>query len=175
MAERTCCYQCSACRHQTSLTAGSLFQSTKLPLTIWFLAIYLCSQAKKGLSSLALQRQLGVSYPTAWMLHHKPMHAIALCEQCHSLRGLVQLDEAYLGFDHAGGKVGHGSENKLPLVAAVSLSPCRIPCDHVPIRSWPLFKARDVMRGVMESFKVEKALCPGQVISHTPIGCLIVD
>ena len=70
-------YQCSACRHQTSLTAGSLFQSTKLPLTIWFLAIYLCSQAKTGLASLALQRQLGVIYPTAWMLHHKLMHAVA--------------------------------------------------------------------------------------------------
>ena len=54
-------YQRSGCRHQTSLTAGSLFQSTKLPLTIWFLAIYLCSQAKTGLPSLALHRQLGVS------------------------------------------------------------------------------------------------------------------
>ena len=58
-------YQCSTCRHQTSLTAGSLFQDTKLPLTIWFLAIYLVSQAKTGLSRLALHRQLGVSYPTA--------------------------------------------------------------------------------------------------------------
>lgn len=115
-------YQCSACRHQTSLTAGSLFQSTKLPLTIWFLAIYLVSQAKTGLSSLALHRQLGVSYPTAWLLHHKLMHAMAQREQCHQLRGLIQLDDAYLGGERAGGKVGRGSENKVPFVAAVSLS-----------------------------------------------------
>lgn len=116
-------YQCSVCRHQTSLTAGSLFQRTKLPLTTWFLAIYLCSQAKTGLSSLALHRQLGVSYPTAWMLHHKLMHAMAEREQCHPLRGLVQLDDAYLGGERAGGKVGRGSENKVPFVAAVSVNP----------------------------------------------------
>ncbi len=59
-------FQCGACRHQASVIAGTLFQATKLPLTIWFLAIYLISQAKTGLSALALKRQLGVSYPTAW-------------------------------------------------------------------------------------------------------------
>ena len=54
-------YQCHACHRQTSLTAGSLFGSTKLPLTIWFLAIYLISQAKTGLSALELKRHIGVS------------------------------------------------------------------------------------------------------------------
>ena len=58
-------FQCQDCRHQTSLIAGTLFQSTKLPLTVWFLAIYLICQAKTGLSSLALKRYLNVSYPTA--------------------------------------------------------------------------------------------------------------
>ena len=64
-------YQCSKCRHQTSLTAGTLMEHTKLPLTTWFLAIHLISQAKTGISALALKRDLGVSYPTAWLLHHK--------------------------------------------------------------------------------------------------------
>jgi hypothetical protein len=62
-------FQCNACRHQASLIAGTVFQGTKLPLTIWFLAIYLISQAKTGLLALALKRQLGVSYPTAWLIH----------------------------------------------------------------------------------------------------------
>ena len=55
-------FQCNACRHQASLIAGMLFQGTKLALTVWFLAIYLISQAKTGLSALALKRHLGVSY-----------------------------------------------------------------------------------------------------------------
>jgi transposase-like protein len=115
-------FQCNACRHQTSLTAGSLMEHTKLPLTTWFLAIYLLSQAKTGLSALALKRQLGVSYPTAWLLHQKINRAMAEQESGHRLSGAVQLDDAYLGGERTGGKAGRGSENKVPFVAAVSLS-----------------------------------------------------
>ena len=115
-------FQCNGCRHQTSLTAGSLMEHTKLPLTTWFLAIYLLSQAKTGLSSLALKRQLGVSYPTAWLLHQKINRAMAQQDSTHRLSGAVQLDDAYLGGERTGGKAGRGSENKVPFVAAVSLN-----------------------------------------------------
>ncbi|WP_143001944.1 IS1595 family transposase, partial [Nitrosomonas mobilis] len=104
-------FQCRACRHQTSLIAGTVFQGTKLPLTVWFLAIYLVSQAKTGLSSLALKRQLGVSYPTAWLIHHKLMQAMANREERYVLDGRIQVDDAYLGGERAGGKAGRGSEN----------------------------------------------------------------
>jgi hypothetical protein len=71
------------------LTAGTVFAGTKLPLTSWFLAMYLISQAKTGLSALALKRHLGVSYPTAWLMHHKIMHAMALQAGEHRLDGTV--------------------------------------------------------------------------------------
>src|SRR5450631_3308905 len=90
-------FQCNACRHQTSLIAGTLFQGTKLALTVWFLAIYLISQAKTGLSALALKRHLGVSYPTAWLVHHKLMKAMTQRESNYQLQGRVQVDDAYLG------------------------------------------------------------------------------
>jgi len=115
-------FQCHACRRQTSLTAGTLFGSTKLPLTKWFLAIYLISQAKTGLSALELKRHIGVSYPTAWLVHHKLMTAMTTREAEHRLSGTVQVDDAYLGGERAGGKPGRGSENKVPFVAAVSLN-----------------------------------------------------
>lgn len=115
-------YQCRACRHQTSLIAGTVMQGTKLPLTTWFLAIHLISQAKTGLSSLALKRDLGVSYPTAWLIHHKVMQAMAEREASYLLDGQIQVDDAYLGGERRGGKAGRGSENKLPFVAAVSLN-----------------------------------------------------
>ncbi len=129
-------FQCNVCRHQTSLIAGTLFQGSKLPLTIWFLAIYLVSQAKTGLSALALKRQLGVSYPTAWLIQHKLMQAMAERESRYVLEGKVQMDDAYLGGERSGGKVGRGSENKIPFVAAVSLSeedrPLRVRLTPVP-------------------------------------------
>ena len=115
-------FQCNTCRHQTSLIAGTIFQSTKLPLTTWFLAIYLVSQAKTGLSALALKRQLGVSYPTAWLIHHKLMHAMTEREALYILSGKIQVDDAYLGGERMGGKVGRGSENKVAFVAAVFLT-----------------------------------------------------
>jgi hypothetical protein len=115
-------FQCQGCRHQASLIAGSVFQGTKLPLTTWFLAIYLISQAKTGLSALALRRQLGVSYPTAWLIHHKLMQVMADREDRYVLEGKVQVDDASLGGERTGGKVGRGSENKVPFVAAISLT-----------------------------------------------------
>ena len=129
-------FQCNACRHQASLIAGTVFQGTKLPLTIWFLAIYLISQAKTGLSALALKRQLGVSYPTAWLIHHKLMQVMADREERYLLEGTVQVDDAYLGGERSGGKVGRGSENKVPFVAAISLGddgrPLRVRMTPVP-------------------------------------------
>jgi len=80
-------FQCNACHHQASLIAGTVFEGTKLRLTVWFLAMYLISQAKTGLSALALKRDLGVSYPTAWLIHHKLMQAMVEREAGDVLRG----------------------------------------------------------------------------------------
>lgn len=113
-------FQCKACRHQTSLIAGTLFQDTKLALTVWFLAIYLISQAKTGLSILALKRYLGVSYPTAWLMNHKLMQTMSERDDHYTLSGKVDIDDAYLGGELSGGKAGRGSENKVPFVAALS-------------------------------------------------------
>ena len=112
-------FQCRGCRHQTSLTAGSLLDSTKLPLRTWFLAIFLIGQAKTGLSALALMRQLGTSYRTAWLIHHKLMSTMAQRDGDQPLSGLVQMDDAYLGGERPG-VGGRGSPNKVPIIAAVS-------------------------------------------------------
>ena len=112
-------FQCRGCRHQTSLTAGTMMDSTKLPLRTWFLAIFLISQDKTGLSALALKRQLGTSYRTAWLIHHKLMKTMALRDSEQPLTGLVQVDDAYLGGERPG-VPGRGSFNKVPIVAAVS-------------------------------------------------------
>jgi len=69
-------YQCHKCHYQTSLTAGTLFHGTKLPLRTWFLAIYLLTQRKKSTSALQLSCELGVKYDTAWRLKHKLMQAM---------------------------------------------------------------------------------------------------
>lgn len=115
-------FQCRSCGHQATVTAGTIMQATKLPLTAWFLAFYLIGQAKTGISSLELSRHLGVKYDTAWLLHNKILRAMSEREESYILRGKIQLDDAYLGGERPGGKAGRGSENKIPIVAAVSLN-----------------------------------------------------
>ncbi len=112
-------YQCRACRHQTTLTAGTLFEGTKLPLRTWMLAMHLLTSTKTNLAALELMRHLGVNYKTAWRLKHKIMQAMSEREDSRKLNGFVQLDDAYLGGERNGGKPGRGSENKQAFVIAV--------------------------------------------------------
>ena len=129
-------WQCASCRHQCSLRAGTVFDGTKLPLTTWFLALYLLGQSKTNLSALELMRHLGVCYRTAWRLKHKLMQAMHEREASRRLDRLVQIDDAYLGGERNGGKEGRGSENKRPFVIAVSTTqdnrPRYVVIDPVP-------------------------------------------
>ena len=115
-------WQCTACRHQCSVISGTIFESTKLPLTRWFLAMHLLTQSKNNVSALELMRQLGVCYKTAWALKHKLMEVMRLREESRQLDGRVEIDDAYLGGERVGGRAGRGSENKVPFIAAVQTS-----------------------------------------------------
>ncbi len=116
-------YQCHRCHRQTSVTAGTLFAGTKLPLTKWLLGIYLLTQSKNGISALELSRQLGISYNSAWLMKHKLMQAMLEREQGRSLEGVIQMDDAYWGGRRRGYKRGRGTRGKTPFVAAVATDP----------------------------------------------------
>lgn len=112
-------WQCTACRRQTTVTAGTMMDHSKLPLRVWFLAIYLVTQPKNAISALELKRHLGVSYKTAWNLNRKLLQTMTSGERDRRLGGRVEIDDAYLGGELVGAKVGRGSPNKVPFVAAV--------------------------------------------------------
>jgi transposase-like protein len=121
-------FQCNRCKKQVRLTAGTVFQDTKLPLTAWFLALYHLSQSKGGISSIELARRLGVRQPTAWLMKHKLMRAMADREaQKPKLEGRIEIDDAYLGGERSGGKRGRGAAGKTPIVAAVETTAERKP------------------------------------------------
>ncbi|MDE1886429.1 MAG: IS1595 family transposase [Xanthomonadaceae bacterium] len=113
-------YQCRACRHQTTLLAGTVFAATKLPLRTWMLAMYLLTSSKTNMAALELMRHLGVNYKAAWRIKHKVMQAMTQREELRQLTGFVQIDDAYLGGERNGGKPGRGSENKQPFLIAVA-------------------------------------------------------
>ena len=114
-------YQCNVCRKQTSVTAGTIFASGKLPLRLWFKAMYLLTQSKKGVSSIELGRRLGVTQTTAWTLKHKLAQVMIERNAAKRLKGDVQMDDAYMGGSRPG-TCGRGAAGKTPFVAAVSMT-----------------------------------------------------
>jgi ribosomal protein L37AE/L43A len=116
-------WQCAACRRQCSAISGTIFESTKLALTRWFLAMHLLTQSKNNVSALELKRHLGICYKSAWLIKHKLMEVMRQREDSRVLDGRVEIDDAYLGGERSGGKSGRGSENKVPFIAAVQTTP----------------------------------------------------
>jgi transposase-like protein len=95
-------WQCTGCRYQVSLTAGTILHNTKTPLTAWFWAAYLMTTDKRGVSALLLQRQLGLRrYETAWMMLHKLRQAMVNLAR-EPLHVEVEVDDTWIGGAQAG-------------------------------------------------------------------------
>ena len=115
-------FQCNSCHRQTSLACGTIYADSKLPLTTWFLAIYLITQSKDGISSLNLARTLGISANSALRLKHKLQQTMKERDDSKPLSGVILMDDAYWGGKKRDGKRGRGATGKMPLVAALSVS-----------------------------------------------------
>jgi len=107
-------YECSSCHYQASVTAGTLFHSSNLPLGKWFWAIYLTASAKDGVTAALLAKQIGVSWITATRMLHKIRNAMGHRESNYRLRDLTENDAARVG-DRRSGKHRRGGEGKVPL------------------------------------------------------------
>ena len=104
-------YECSDCRYQFSVTAGTVFNDSHLPLEIWFMAVLLLCEAKKGISACQVQRTLGISYKTAWYLCHRIRAAMTQTDK-PLLDGKVEMDETFIGGVNRGRGKAARWENK---------------------------------------------------------------
>lgn len=157
-------YQCNLCHRQTSLICGTIFENTKLPLNIWFLAIYLITQSKDGISSLNLARTAGISANAALRMKHKLQHVMKKREEEKPLSGFIQIDDSYIGGKSRGGKRGRGASGKTPFVAAVATNE----------KGWPL----QMRFSQVESFSkheitqwAKKHLAPGSIVVSDGYRC----
>jgi transposase-like protein len=114
-------WQCKACHYQCTLRAGTVMEHSQLPLTKWYLAIYLMTQSKTNIAALAMMRQLGITWKAAWLLKHKLMEVMVQREANLPLEGDVSVDDAYLGGERTGGGRGRSSKNKVAFVAAIEM------------------------------------------------------
>lgn len=158
-------HQCHRCHRQTSITAGTIFEKTKLPLATWFLGIYFVSQAKKGISALQLKRNLGISYQAAWRMKHKLMQVMMERDANQPLSGFIELDDAYLGGERSG-KPGRGAADKTSFVAAVQTTAQGQP-EAVKLQVVKGFRSRVIERWAKHAFT------PGSTIISDGLPCFI--
>lgn len=114
-------YSCDRCGHHVHPMAGTIFEDTRTPLRTWFHAVFLMASTRCGISAKQLEREIGVTYKTAWRMFH--LIRTLLCEDIDRLSGEIEADETYVGGrrrgrDFRGRQVG-GNSNKTPVVGVV--------------------------------------------------------
>jgi transposase-like protein len=125
---------CPTCRHQCTVTAGTIFDKTRTPLTTWFDAAWHVTTAKNGMSAKTLERMMGISYQVAWHLLHRFRVAMVRTPR-EPLSGEVEVDETLIGGVEEGGKRGRGTEKEIVVIAVEIKHPKgfgRIRMRHVP-------------------------------------------
>lgn len=104
-------YSCPWCGHHIHPMAGTPFEDTRTPLQKWFYAMYLFTTTRHGVPAKELQRQLGVTYKTAWRIGHEIRKYMGEVDGDDDLSGHVEVDETYVGGKHSG-KRGRGAAGK---------------------------------------------------------------
>jgi transposase-like protein len=107
-------YDCNSCRYQFSVTSGTIFHDSHLPLWKWFLAVYTMIESKKGVSANQIKRELNISYKTAWYLCHRIREAMTVGNP-KPLSQIVEVDETWVGGKKK--NVGHGYKGNKTVVA----------------------------------------------------------
>lgn len=149
--------QCKQCRKQTSVTAGTVMHRTHLSFVLWFWAIYLCVNDKRGISASQLSTLLAIGYESAWYMLKRIRNAMGQRDADYLLSGLMEMDEGFFGSKRSGGKRGRGTTQK-KVVVAISKSgekeyPMYIRMQQIP----------DVKRVTLQEF-VNSCVKDGSVI-----------
>ena len=151
-------FECAKCGRQTSVTAGTIFQDTRMPLTTWFRAMWWVTSQKTGTSALGLQKILGLrSYQTAWAWLHKLRRAMVRPGR-DRLTGSVEVDETYWGAAESGVR-GRQTAKKIMIVVAI---------EQVGQRGFGRIRMRRVPDASADSLQafVEESIEPGTIV-HT--------
>jgi transposase-like protein len=148
---------CRKCQHQTTVTAGTIFQDTHKPLTLWFRAVWHVTSQKNGASAMSLQQELGLgSYKTAWTWLHKLRRAMVRPDR-DRLSGTVEVDETYWGAEEEG-VIGRQTERKALMIVGVEYNRHKNKIGRIRMRRIP-----DTSRESLHGF-IKEMIEPGSTI-----------
>lgn len=164
-------YQCRSCRKQFTVTVGTLFERSKIPLHKWLLATYLLTSSKKGMSTHQLHRMLGITYKSAWFMTHRIREAMRDPKHSDQMGGNgapVEVDETFWGGlknkKNKQGKKGRGYAHKEKILTLVERNG-RARSFHVPA-----VNAETLKPIIKEQIKEDSALMTDEASQYTKIG-----
>ena len=172
-------WKCKKCRKQFSVTVGTVFEKSHIPLHKWLLASFLICSSKKGMSSHQLHRMLWVTYKTAWFMSHRIRCAMDK-KPIAKFQGTIEADETYVG-GKGHGKRGRGAENKTPVFALVERNGnvMSMPVERVTgknlkyIISQNVEKSSIIMTDDFKSYRgLDKKFASHQIINHGKRECV---
>ena len=156
-------YSCQFCGHHVHPTADTIYHKSTTPLTDWFYAIYLMASTRCGISAKQLERELGVTYKTAWRMFHQIRSMLE--EDGLKLSGKVEVDETYVGGRKKGGKSGFGArEHKTVVAGAVERK------GSVVATVVPDVKMRTLVPFVKNVVTRESALYTDELLAYQYLG-----
>ncbi len=157
-------YSCQWCGHQISPMEGTPFERTHTPLTKWFYAMYLFTTSRHGVPAKELQRQLGVTYKTAWRMAHQIRKYMGTVDGDPPLDGHVEADETYIGGRRAGGKRGRGAPGKTVVFGMVERG------GDVMTRVVPNVRRATLERHIVENIEVGATVSTDELSSYAKIA-----
>lgn len=156
---------CSGCKKPFTVTIGTIFEDSHIPLRKWLIAWYLLCSSKKGISSLQLQRLLELgSYRTALFMTHRIRHALKDSGYADKLEGVVAADEAVIGGYMKGGKTGFSAPNKIPIVAMVQRG------GSVRTKVMPTVNGANLRQAIRNNVKAGSVLHTDSQRAYSPLG-----
>jgi transposase-like protein len=156
------------CKAETSAIAGTVFADTKLPLTVWFQAIWLLTNQKHGSSAMDIQRQTGVTYETAWTMLHKLRRAMVR-EDRTKLDGVIEVDETYVGGVVPGSR-GRGALGKVIVAVAVERLGVGAKSKKVAYGRVRLERVKNVKKATLTDFVLDNCKAGAEIRTDHWVG-----
>ena len=157
-------YACPTCGHHIHPMVGTPFERSRTPLQKWFYAMYLFTTSRHGVPAKELQRQLGVTYKTAWRMGHELRKYMASVDGDPPLGGHVEADETYIGGRRSGGKRGRGAPGKTVVFGMVERG------GDVMTRVVPNVRKATLERHILENIKEGSTVSTDELSSYAKIA-----
>jgi len=154
------CYCCSHCGYQISPTAGTIFHKSETPLKSWLFAMFLISNSKNGVSAMELQRQIGVTYKTAWRMAHQIRKLMQ--SGGGMLSGIVEADETYIGGKRPG-KRGRGAAGKTAVIGVLERG------GNVVAKVAENVKTQTLLPNIIANVEKGATVCTDELWSYNPL------